>query len=124
MKFIKKKLALSWAGSGLYLLKPRQMSVTCQSDVSQGAFASDCPQGALLTATCSWSSGLLLSPVPSTLRQIPHSILGPYFSLSCPIIDSTLLLTTSFKLGSKVYTTKTSVHEWTLDSKMILVFRI
>lgn len=82
LKFMKRLLALSRAGSGLYwslhLWKPMQMSGTCPPDVSQVArVPSHCPQCALPPATCSWpvrSPGdLLLSPV-SFLLPSPRSL--------------------------------------------------
>lgn len=109
------------------------------------AFApSICPQDAVLLWTMSsWSvssNGDLLfflscfpfSPKPisllwSLLSPSLNSQVSP-FSLYCPIPGSRLLLTNSFKLGGKVYTTKASVHEyvflWTATRSWEPVFNI
>lgn len=109
------------------------------------AFApSICPQDAVLLWTMSsWSvssNGDLLfflscfpfSPKPisllwSLLSPSLNSQVSP-FSLYCPIPGSRLLLTNSFKLGGKVYTTKASVHEyvflWTATRSWEPVFSI
>lgn len=100
-----------------------QMSGTCPPAVSQGArVPSHCPQGALPPATCSWPvlcpADLLLSPVSFLL---PSPQISAHLSLSAARPQALTLLTTSFKPGSKVNTTKTSAREWThLDSNQSL----
>lgn len=89
---------------------------SCVVRLSYPGCPSVCPQGLLLSAMCSWSiqsNGDLLLPSsisfllscglfgdPSLNSQVPP------FSLCCPVTSSSLLLTNSFKMGSKMYITK------------------
>lgn len=101
-------VSLDWAGSTLFspISRSQPLATFCVSLIWAAFAPSACPQDALLLITWPPPSPSSLSFSPVVSLKTPQLVLRSYISLSA---QSQAFY--QFKLGSKVYTTKTSVHE-------------